>query len=239
MNRKKKRVMTLLEMLIGLGLIAILLSMLGFFYRQITLLDKDSEKIQRENFQLRYTESRLAKILPNAIAEHEQSKDFLFFTSNDLLGLLSANNPSLVFLFDNGASADDQMANLVLARLFVDKENKLCLALWPAPKRWKEYAEPIKLKKEVLLDNVETLRFLFFVPPDRNRKLVEENVKAKNLQKLQLEPPVKGDWVTEWKRDYAFLPPMIKIEITRKGSKENLIYAFPLAHSQKLIVYEQ
>ncbi|MBA3958521.1 MAG: hypothetical protein H0X51_09060 [Parachlamydiaceae bacterium] len=235
---------TLLELLISLVLTALLLTTLTYFYQQVEWLDTQSERSQKENFQVRYLETRLAKILPNALAEHELKKNFSFFTSDDLSGLLASQNPSLVFLFDNGASLDTKKANFVLARLYLDKNKQLCLATWPAPERWEQGVNP-PVQKEVLMEHVESLRFSFFVPPERDRKLIQESVGAEKEEHTAVEPSVdkRGSWVSDWSRDYAYLPPLIKVTITRKlpNSEEakTTTYAFPLSHSQKLIIYEQ
>lgn len=244
-HRLKKHYFTLLELLISLVLAVALLTTLTYFYRQVSWLDVESEKIQKENFQLRYLENRLAKIFPNVLAEHDlKKKEFHFFTSGDLGGLLATGNPSLVFMFDNGASLDTKKANHLLARLYVDKEHRLCLATWPAPARWDQegkLAPPPQ--KEILIDNIESLSFLFFIAPERDRSLIKENLSSNETPSLEQSQDTKGEWVSEWNRSYEYLPSMIKIIISRKliNHEKPVIttYAFPLAHSQKLIIYEQ
>lgn len=248
-----RRFMTLLELLIGLGLAAVLLTTLTFFYQQIQAIDSESEKIGKEQFQMRYVGNRLSKIIPNALGEYELKEHFSFFTSNDLHGLLAPNNPSLVFVFDNGPSLDSELANHALARLYLDKEKRLSLATWSSPERW-ETEPPSSVHKELLMENVESLGFQFFVAPERDRSLIKTNLDKKSSNKdaktkinaeadSPLEPDRKGEWVSEWQRDYKSLPAMMKILITRKkrGSDEleKIIYAYPLPNSQKLIVYEQ
>lgn len=282
MNKCYRRCFTLLELLISLFLTVILLFTLTYFYQQVSLLERETEKVQKENFQLRYLETRLNKILPNSLAEYEIKKEFLFFTSGDLHGLLAPQNPSLVFLFDNGISLDPKQANRVLGRLYLDREKNLCLATWPLPSKWEKEAHLPSFHKEILLDQIETVNFQFFVPPDRDRKLVQDNVsndssksegdtskpegdtskpdgkkplpkgkekdKVVNVEPEQgqttiVEPSVKGEWVGEWKKEYGYLPPLMRVILTRKSEPGNeaipLTYTLPLYHSQKLIIYEQ
>lgn len=257
---------TLLELLISLGLTVLLLTTLSFFYQQVSWLDQETERVQKENFQVRYLETRLNKVLPNTLAEYEMKEGFLFYTGGDLQGLLSSHNPSLVFLFNNGISMDAKRANRVLARLYLDKEKNLTLAIWPLPKKWEKEGGHPSVHKEVLIDHIESIQFQFFVPPERDRKIIQESIpgskvqkntekenppppkgeksqKAENNQPPQtLEPTVKGDWVGEWKKEYGYLPPLMKLIITRKKEGQNptlLTYTIPLSHSQKLIIYEQ
>lgn len=284
--KRFRRCFTLLELLISLALTVVLLSTLTYFYLQVSLLEKETEKVQKENFTLRYLETRLNKILPNSLAEHDIKKEFLFFTSGDLQGLLAPQNPSLVFLFDNGVSLDPKRANRVLGRLYLDRDRNLTLATWPLPSKWEKEANAPSVQREILMTQIESISFQFFVPPERDRKLIQDNIpnesskpttpppnpkekekgkeqpkepskgapkeKEKNRSAAQppeqtqeaiVEPPVKGDWIGEWKKEYGYLPPLMRVVLNRKSEdgKEttSLKYTLPLYHSQKLIIYEQ
>lgn len=169
---KKRRFFTILELLIAIGLTAMLLTILTGFFQQVQWLDSQADKEQTENFKIRYAENRLAKVLMNALSENTLKKHFYFFTGSDMHGLLAPENPSLVFVFSNGPSMDYKLANEALGRIYLDKQNHLCLATWPAPARWKrDYPE--SAKNEILLDNVEKLAFQFYVAPERNRELIK------------------------------------------------------------------
>lgn len=236
----KKHRMTLIELIVSMGLIMLMLTTLAYFYGQVGKLGADAELIQRANFQLRHLETRLQKILPKAISESDVTDSpFLFFTSNDLGGLLAQNTPSLVLICQNGVSLEPQLANEVLTRLYLDKEKRLCVAMWPSPNRW-EVGKPIKLQKEVLMENVAGLNFSFYVVPERNRSIIENA--AKRGSSAIVEPDRQGEWVSEWKREYNHLPAMVKVSIqqTMPGKKdpEELILVFVLHNSQKLVVYE-
>lgn len=167
----KRRCFTLLELLIALGLTAMLLTVVTGFYQQVQFLDSKAEGDRNENFKIRYAETRLAKVLTNALSEYSSKRNFYFFTSKHLQGLTSPNNPSLVFVYHNGPSMNPDIANTALARLYVNNDNQLCLASWPAPNRWKSHL-PDTAKTEILLDNVENLSFSFYVAPKRNRALI-------------------------------------------------------------------
>lgn len=285
-TKKVARCFTLLEVLIGMGLAMILLSTLTYFYQQVEWMNTEAERTQKENFQLRYAENRLSRIFPNTHSERTEKKHFYFFTSN-AEGMLKT--PSLVFMFNNKVKLCSSFSSDVLGRLYLDEQKKqLCLALWPSPRRWESGVPP--MTKEVLLDNVETLSFEFYVAPKRDRSKVETKKKivsnktpedtgrsqeeqnqtgggtgkkppkrgappqatpkltAESAQEAlgadeesALEPPIGPKWVSEWLHDYHHLPALIKVCVTRKvqDTVKTIVFAFPLSHSQKVIVYEE
>jgi hypothetical protein len=183
--KRLSRCFTLLELLIGMGLAVMLLSTLSYFYLQVEMLNTEAERTQKESFELRHVENRLAKILPYTLSERELKKHFYFFTSQ---GEGMFKNPSLLFTFYNGVKLSSPFANDVLGRLYLDDEKKqLCLATWPSPKRWENGVTP-PMAKEVLLDDVESLSFQFYVAPKRDRsKVVEQKKTAQERQGEEAE----------------------------------------------------
>lgn len=162
------RFMTLLELVIGMALASLLIVVLTDFYRQVTLMNTTSEQQQKESFKVRYVEHRLSAVLP-AAAEKVNGK-FYFYTSGDMNGLLADNNPSLVFVFDAGTSADHERSGYTLGRLYLDKQNRLCLATWPEPKVWeKEGSNLPPAHNEVLMEGVKKVQFSFYIAPERDR----------------------------------------------------------------------
>lgn len=180
---------TLLELLIGMGLAVLLLSTLSYFYLQVEMLNTEAERTQKESFELRHVENRLAKILPYTLSERELKKHFFFYTSQ-AEGLL--RTPSLLFTFYNGVKLSSPFANDVLGRLYLDEEKKqLCLAIWPAPKRWENGIMP-PMAKEILLDNVESLSFQFYVAPKKDRsKILEQKKTAQEKQREEGERKIR------------------------------------------------
>lgn len=246
----RKRFMTMLEVLIALSLTIILMSTLTYFYSQIDTLSRASEKLQKKSFHTRYTENRLIQVFANTIPDYnfKQTKlanAFTFYTSGDLYGFLSPGNPSLVFMYNNQSRADGDDADVVQARLFVDKEGRLCLASWPPPYEWEPGAHP-EAKLEVLMENVTQLEFEFFViPKDREFGPLENAINERKHEFQSVEPPLSPtSWVSDWRKEYNKLPPMIKIFVRQKdpNSKGKIIdtqFAFPLPYSKDLIVYKQ
>ncbi len=229
---------TLLEVLIALALTAILLTTLTFFYQEISLLNIEFDKTQKESFQMRFLENRLADILPRAVPEKTKKKDFFFFTVLDFHGMFRGNSPSLIFTFDNGIDLDKEFSNHVLARLYLDQDGCFCLAMWPSPKRWEEGILP-PMKKQVLMEDVTSLSFSFFIPPDFTEK--EKPVDPEEVQagREKMEPWPKGTWTDRWYYEYKQLPAIIKIEITRTVDKKpkKYTFAFPLPNASPPITY--
>lgn len=238
----RKSHVILLELLIAMGLTVAILSTLMFFYYEISLINAEMDKDQNESFKKLFVENRLSHILPKTVSIKDPSKDFHFFTSRDQGGLFNSGTASLVFSFDNGVQLDKNMSYHVIGRLFLDPEGNLTLAKWPAEKRWKENESP-PMSKEILLENIDTLSFAFFVPPDRGRKeaALGSSFPAPKAA-FEIPAEIKGRWVEEWSKEYHQLPAIVKITLVQKdalGKGEILNFAFPLPHTKNPVIYEE
>jgi hypothetical protein len=231
---------TLLETLIAVAWTIVIVTTLSYFYREIDAFSNQTELLQKESFKMRYVENRLSEILPKAVSATDSKKDFYFFTSNDpSLGFLHNNPANLVFTFDNGVDLNKLFSNHVLGRIYVDAQKRLSLSTWPSPQRWADGAMP-PMHNEILLDEVDALKFSFFVAPDKWKNQPkdesEEEPKKKNPTP-KLKPDREGSWVSEWSNEYQLLPALIRIEVQRKGKVEQFV--FPLSKTQRQIVYNQ
>jgi len=191
-----------------MSLSVIILTTLTYFYRDVDTMNREMDRHQKESFQKLFVENRLASILPKALSEKNKvKKDFYFFTNSAFGEFLKSGNPHLIFSFDNGNMLDKDFSNHVIGMLYLDTLNRLCIAVWPVPKRWPQIGLP-PLKKEILLENVEQLKFSFYIPPEKDRKNWGINSTSLDIQ---------GPWVSEWRNDYKQLPSMIKIELLKKN----------------------
>ena len=240
-KHSKKRYMTLLELMIASSLTIALLVILGYFYRQSIFLDQTGEILQKASFQSRYVETRLMQVIPmierHYFANHDtHNAHYYFFSENDLGGLSTNGSSSLVFVYETDSDIKPKNSVRALGRLFVDKHSRLILATWPSPEIW-ETVPPTKAKLEVLLENVTDLKFNFYNPPSRDRK---KSIVTPLKDEVAVEPT--NEWPSEWKQEYHYLPPLMKIMVTYKplGKQEGQTstYAFPLPKSTKIIVYE-
>lgn len=222
--KKIKNPITLIEVLIASLLTMIILTGLTFFFAQVMSMNATSEKLQKEQFKLGFLEKRLATILPKVISPTDPSKDFYFFTSEAL-----NSGQSLVFTYDNGVQLSKEHSNHLLGRLFLDEGN-LVLASITSPKRWELFPNPT-LQREVLLENVTSLQFEFYVPPKKDRSaLVSQNP--------SIDLIADNQWHKSWSPDFKQLPAMIKIHIKKdiQESQETILFAFPLPKSTMVIL---
>lgn len=238
---KAKRFITLLELLIAMALTSLILTVLFYFYRDISWLNQEMEKSQEAAFKRSYLQNRLADVLPSAVSPRTAEDDFYFFLSHEHGGILKAGNPSLVFTYNFGANRDPQFANHVLGRLYLDVNNNLALATLPSPARWSPVI-PLKIKNEILLEDVESLSFSFYVPPEKERSQIGGKAPKGGLRKgksamIDLQP--KDAWHQDWKFEYHQLPAMVKIVLKVKNKEEPLTFVFPLPLSEFIIVYDR
>lgn len=212
---RRRQMMTFLEVIIAMGLAMLVLTTLIFFYRQINDINSKMEKLEKSAFEQSYIELRLAQVMSQAVPPN--NNDAFFYT----------NVNSLVLSFMNGVDLDKKFSNLVLGRFYLDKNKNFCLATWPSPKTWKA-GEPIPMKKEVLLSDVDAVSYDFFVPPEKDRSRISKG-------SITVEP--KATWHKDWSKDYKQLPAMIRIHLTKKGG-EVLTFAYPFPNSPMVIMYE-
>ena len=230
---KRKQFFTLIEILIALSLTVVLLTTLTFFYRQVMELNSKTEESQKESFKKRYAENRLSAIFPQAVSEKNKKKDFFFFTVADLGGFFAPGSPiSLIFTFNNRVHLSKKFSQHVIGRIYLDPMGRLCMATWPSSNQWDEGVN-LPMHFEVLLEEVESLKFWFFVAPQR--KWILESGSTTTPPKTPPNPEVvvvinpspEGGWLHEWSQDYKQLPAIVKIEVMRKGKQE--YFAFPLS----------
>lgn len=191
MNR---RLMTLIELLISMALASALLIGLTFFYQNLHTIDRAAEELQNTNFQLRYAENRLSRVLTEVYDDYQTKGEPFFFTRENTGGFSGSSLPSLLFMFDNKVSMDTERSNAVLGYIYVDSNANLCLATWPSPYRKQAWQNVDEMKKEVLLENVENLEFEFYIPPDKDRSLVKKSLSYQGKQKEEKkEEESEGD----------------------------------------------
>ncbi len=202
---RRKSLFTLIELCVAIALISVLLTTLFGMYRYLNLLENRIDKEYTKTSRIQYLQTRLGDILPKAIFANSEGYYFYTTQGESFLG------ESLVFTFDNGIDILPWFSNCVLARLYVDKHYRLCLAIWPLPKLWK--MQPPPMRKEILFENVERLFFYFYMPPYREKE-------AKNAsQTIHDEEirPIPDEWNTQWKKEFNELPALVKVKILLKN----------------------
>lgn len=236
-----KRPITFIELLIAMVLSSLVLSVLFYFYRDIDWLNHEMEKSQKKSFELSYIQTRLGDVIPNIVSPRIAPEDFYFFVSHDANGLLKPGQPSLVFTYNFGANLNPVFAQHVLARLYIDSYNRLCLAMLPSVKEWPKFTS-VPIKQEVLLENVESIAFEFYVPPAKESSAAGNKAPKggygngkKQAQKLQL----RDTWYTDWRQEFYQLPSLLRISVHIKDKKDPILFVYPLPQSDFVVIYEK
>ncbi len=208
--RKRKRPISLIETIVCLGLVALLLSSLSFWYRSVTHQKHLFNKLKGPLMEERYAQQRLQRILSNVGRP--------FFTST--------SDKSLLFIFDRGPFEHPKLSGKVLGRLYFDEpSNSLCLGIWPYPD--KDHPEYHPSQTVVLLDGVAQCYFSFYSPPDLFQKPVDPEEVG--------HPRPREGWQDEWLNSYDTMPALVKVVIERdlaKGIKGHTIeYQFDLPYA--------
>lgn len=203
----------LIEVLISMALAGLLLTVLLGYFAEMSKAGRLVAESRQELAEERYVQTRLSQVFHRSLVPLSKGKRVVFFTK-EAAGQMT-EGPSLVFSYDNGAVINPIFSNVVLGRLFVDGEQRLCLATWPLYRRYQP-GETIPMQKEVLLDGVHQLEFSFFHPmgdaPGSAEFLTEEEV-------------------AHWPIELTSLPVLLTLNINRAGKP--LSFSFPLPNSKK------
>lgn len=216
MRTIRKSFMTLLETMIAFTLLSVLLVFIFGAFNEMTKINQMTEQAEAESFQLRYTGMRLSYIFERIVNEKHSARKFFFYA--EPAGSAISNFPSLICTFDNEVRKNPAFSGDVLARIYLDTNQSLCLAIWPLhvenPKEW--------LHREVLMENVSELNFSFYAAP-KLKKTIETGTEKKN--------PLRGQWQTEWLFEYGEMPSLVKINL-KNNSKEDKTFHFVLPSSK-------
>lgn len=232
MVRKQKRPFLLIEVLIAISLIALLSTLLFMALRQIVTWSRLNESELQKEEAVSNAHQTLARVFSHAQMEGLQNssessvkEQRFFFTEN-------AN--SLVFTFNNGVDRDPRFSNVVLGKIFLDSSNCLCLAIRPLPSRWKNFS-PADIRKEILLENVSAVHFIFYHPPERSPL----DVQPKEVQTGKIKKhPLPGEQ-HEWLQEYGSLPRIVKLVVVQNREEAPIVFSYHLpAASQTILIRE-
>lgn len=227
--KKSRRCVTLLEMLIAMGLTAILLTALLGYYQQSMWAQKTLQKNLERNFHSLYTQYRLSQIIPTSLnpSKDKDKKGVFFFTKPP--EIYEEKSQSLIFTYDNGTGSGPLFSNEVLGKLFVDRKDRLILLTWPVPSRYSDPEPPVR--PEILQENVDELSFIFYKPMPPEKKRLEVNPEK-----------VVGDFdkdLSFWSPDEKDLPALIRIKLKIKDGDQEIFrdYAFMLSNTNTPVNY--
>jgi len=202
-----------------MSLTAVLLMILMFFYRESMEMNRLNDEAAIQSFQERYVDNRLASVLSNLIPATDNEREFFFKTTPDFAEAGIAVGDALVFGYDNSMRWDRNFASDVNGTLYLDKYKRLCLVTTPLLKHWEDEST-LPIHKEILLEHVEELSFLFRFPAD--------TMKVENQQKLDLKE--EKYWTPGKKLLPAVMFISVQLESKKKGEvgeKRNFGFVFP------------
>ncbi len=210
----RKRPFTLLELLIALGLVAILLTVLFRFFALSVRMDQKIEQAREILHQQQQAQTRLSSVLTSIAPRSslEASGGSCFYTRKDVM-------PGLFVVFDNGIDPNPLFSGPVLGRIYIDGGANLSLAICPLEKTAGELH-----RKEMLIPHVQAVRFQFLA-----KKTLQEP-DAKSI-------PVNAclEWRSDWPKNRWDIPSTIRMMIQQDG--QEVAFAFSLPLVEPMITY--
>lgn len=198
----------------------VLLTALFGTYLEMVQGQKQAELTQEELYQWMFLDTRLHSTLAQALPPEKGKENSFFYTTWHP----EAEGPTIVFSFEHKTTLDPLFSGQVLARLYVNRQKQLVLAIWP----WIESASPpsLKMHHEVLMENVDSIAYSFYSPPDTENP--EQIIKTREIEegKKDLKPP-SDSWLSEWKRPYKSVPPLVTIHLFVRGKAQTLTLFLP------------
>lgn len=188
MKKSRYSPFTLLEVLIAMT-IAMGVFVTGlYFYRYAAFVDFELRKEEEKQYKARLLISRLSNVFTSL------KKDF-FFTVPEQAGYTLG--PSLIFAFKNDSRLP-YFHGWVLARLCVDPQKRLILAMWEG--KPPQGVSP-HMHMEVLSEDVEGIDIEMLVGPTNHPGLHA------------------GTFLNEWLADYEHNPAALKLRIKNEGKE--------------------
>lgn len=193
---KKRRALTLIELLLSLSFCALLTTSLFFWYRHLS-----QKKYELAQLTLPYKEEQCAyQRLCRVFAKVELP----FFTEE-----------GVVFRFDRGIANHPRLSDRVLGKLYYDAPTQtLCLGIWPDLTQTEDPFSPSETL--LLLDQVESCLFSLYSPPPPFALPVDP-------EGVGQPKPLSG-WQEVWLSDYETLPALIKIEAIHRGKPWEIFF---------------
>jgi type II secretory pathway pseudopilin PulG len=209
------RAFILLELVIALGLTAILLTVLFRFFAGSVRMDRKVEDARASLYQRQHFQTRLSKVFTSIVPRSSlpPSSGSSFYT-------LDEKSTGFVAVFDNGIDPEPAFSGPILGKVFLDDGN-LSLALWPIEKKEKKL-----YRKEVLLRNVENMRFQF---------LAKKTFQNPDAAAIAINPTL--EWRTNWPKNRWDIPSTIRLIVLQEG--QEIAFAFTLPLIEPIVTYHK
>ena len=206
---RKSRSFSLVEALVAMALFSLVISTLfGLFWHNVRISD-ELNKLKKNSEKVRRAHSRMQNIFSKLIFKSAQCH--AFYSPSKNAGSKYDQGQSIIFTFDNGVDREEGFSYDVVARLYLDTDNKLSLAIWPNPTL--KQSKPENIHKEVLLDGVESMNLEFWKVAASKTKVPKDKLEK---------------WISEWEKEYEDVPTLIKITLRYQSGKgiEDLAFSF-------------
>lgn len=227
LNKDRKHALVLIEVLIALLLLSLMASFLFIGYRQISDHTQIYQEATRREEKIANAQQTLTRVFSQVVLDQDNKLYSCFYTPSE--------QGQLIFTFDNGIDKDPLFSSQILGKLYVDEVHRLCLTMWPLPGRWN--SQPPMVRREILLDHVDSLAFSFYYPPPPHPLEINP---GPIIQGLEHPEPQMG-MQTKWLLAYRKLPAIIKLNIRYQESDDDIPihFSFLLPGSQKTIKIKQ
>jgi len=201
-----KRTYFLLELLIALGLTAVLLSILFRFFAGSVRVDQKIGEARSILYQRQHFQTRISSVF-NSIVPRSASTP----TSGPSFYTVHEKSPSFVAVFDNGIDPDPQFSGPILGKIFLDADN-LMLVLWPLEKTEKNV-----YRKEILISGVQNMRFQF---------LGKKSAHQGDLSAVSINSSL--EWRTDWPKNRWDIPSIVRIVLSQDNQEISFAFILPL-----------
>lgn len=209
----------MLEILVGLSLTAVLLTLLFSFLVESAKLETKLDTARATILAREHLHMQLQTIFSSI---DRSSLKEPFYTKH----FPEEKGDSLVVLFDGGIDPDPAFSGSVVGRIYLDETNNLSLVTWPLDKEKRD-----RWRKEILLSQVERFEFEFLQNANSKSSLPPPSKKEK-VRKVTAELL----WRTQWPKARGELPSMIRLTVWGK-QKEALQMAFLLPTPEPMVTY--
>lgn len=221
---------TLIEVLVSLSLFFLICTSLFGLIWQNTYTTKRLLSMKEEADELRDGYARLQNIFSNLPHTHSADSPQFFFSQKGTSS--QVKNTNLIFTFNNGIDADSDFTSTILAKLYLDTDQNLILAVWPDPVTSQSTKNnTIPMRKEIILKNIDSMDLQFWSAPPK--KTIVQGSKSKE--------PQYGIWLDEWSDEYEKAPTLIKMTITPTSDgpapAKDYTFVFVVPHELPIIEY--
>jgi hypothetical protein len=203
--------MILFEIMVGLALLSGLLFVLFSFFTSSVKMENKLKLAEKALLERQHVSQRLQSIITSVIPTPDKKSSSSLYTQQ----FPEEKQQSLIIYFDHGIDPDPAFSGPSLARIYLNKQHQLCLAIWPKERE----KEKTFVRHEVLLEGVHGFTFQFLV-----RKLDESISWEKSLPEDENLP----------------IPSLIRLDLWEADDQEkepSLQFAFILPSAEPQIVY--